>query len=129
MRQIISSGSVKAFFLDRDAILKRLKDASGEASRIFPKIQEIRLFGSVARGEDTGLSDVDIFILADDAEGNPIERIKPYFRFFSDRIDIAIDILVATKDEIGMFRDILHDSLLLYRRECNSSGNLPSKVS
>lgn len=127
MRQIISSGSVKAFYLDREAILRRLRDASREASQVFPGIQEIRLFGSMARGEGTGLSDVDIFILADDVEGNPIERIRPYFRFFSDKIDMAIDILVATKDEIERFRHLLHDSLLLYRRECNSRGKLPSK--
>lgn len=117
MRQIISSGSVKAFFLDREAILKRLKDVSGEASQIYPKIQEIRLFGSLARGKETGLSDIDIFILIDNTEDNPVERIKPYFRFFSDRIEIAIDMLVATKNEIERYQHLLHDSLLLYRRQ------------
>ncbi|MFN3739053.1 MAG: nucleotidyltransferase domain-containing protein [Thermodesulfovibrionales bacterium] len=117
MRQIISSGSVKAFFLDREKVLKKLKDASMEASQIFPEIQEIRLFGSFARGENTGLSDIDLFILTDHAEGNPVERIKPYFRYFSDKIEIAIDIIVATKEEAGMFQYLLQDSLILYSKE------------
>jgi len=83
---------------------------------MFPEIQEVRLIGSIAKGENTGLSDVDIFILVDNANDNPIERIKPYFNFFSDKIDIAIDILVATKEEAESFRNLLQKSLLLYSR-------------
>lgn len=116
MRQMISSGSVKAFFLDREAVLKRLAEASQEASQIFPEIQEVRLFGSIARAENTGLSDVDLFILIDKGEDNPLERIKPYFRFFSDKLGLAIDLIVATKTEIWMFQHILNDSLLIFRR-------------
>ena len=116
MRQVISSGSVKAFFLNREEILKRLLAISKDSSRMFPEIQEVRLIGSIARGENTGLSDVDIFILVDNAHDNPIERIKPYFNFFSDKIDISIDILVATKEEAESSRALLQESLLLYSR-------------
>ena len=62
MRQVISSGSVKAISLNREGILRRLKAVAEEASRVFPSIVEIRLFGSLAKGEETGLSDADLLI-------------------------------------------------------------------
>jgi len=62
MRQIISSGSVKALSLNREGILRRLKAEGEEASRVFPSIVEVRLFDSLAKGEETGLSDADLLI-------------------------------------------------------------------
>ncbi len=85
MRQMISSGSVKAFYLDSERLLKKIKDISEEAPTALPDIKEIRLFGSLAKGDETGFSDVDIFVLIEDNKLNPIERMKPYFNFFSDR--------------------------------------------
>jgi len=116
MRQITSSGSVKAIWLDKEKILERLRDVSIEALNRFPEIKEVRVFGSVAKGEETGLSDVDIFILIENEQKDTLERMKPYFSFFSDRLDIAIDMIVATKDEVDNLKDILKESILLYRR-------------
>ena len=45
---------------------------------------------------------------------NPIERMKPYFSFFSDRLDIAIDMIVATREEAQTLKQALTDSKLLY---------------
>lgn len=67
---------------NRDAILEKLKDIAEEASLVFPEIVEARLFGSLAKGEETGLSDADIFIVTESGEANPVERMKPYFSFF-----------------------------------------------
>lgn len=116
MRQVISSGSVKGFYLDREAVLKELKEISSEASRVFPAIKEIRIFGSLARETETGLSDLDIFILAESDERNPLERIRPYFKYFSDKLDIALDIIVATSDELRNFEEVLKGSILLFAR-------------
>jgi predicted nucleotidyltransferase len=118
MRQIVSSGSVKAIFLDREDTLKTLQKISSKALRKFPEIKEIRLFGSLAKGEGTGLSDIDIFLLVVSEEnGNPIERMKPYFNFFSDRMDIAVDMIVATENELGNFKDILKESILIKKAD------------
>ena len=117
MRQIISSGSVRAIYLDREKILKKLKEICAEALGIFPEMTEIRLFGSFAKGEETGLSDVDIFIVVERGQENPIERMRPYFNYFSDKMDIAMDVIVTTKDEIENFKEILKGSILLIRRE------------
>lgn len=113
MRHIISSGSVKGIYLDREYVLKKLKEVSGEALTVFPEIKEVRLFGSLAKGEETGLSDIDIFIIAKCKETNPIERMKPFFGFFSDKMDISVDMIVADESEIENFKEILKESILL----------------
>ena len=117
MRQIISSGSVKAISLNREGVLRRLKEVAEEASRIFPSIVEVRLFGSLAKGEETGISDADLLIVIEGEKENPIERMKPYFSFFSDRLDIGIDMIVATKQEADSLKEALAYSKLLYPAE------------
>ncbi len=113
MRQVISSGSVKAISLNRDEILEKLQQISKEALIAFPEIREIRLFGSLARGEETGLSDADIFILTTSNEKNPLERMRPYFDFFSRRLGMALDMIVATPQESEGFKEIRKESLIL----------------
>jgi uncharacterized protein len=114
MRQIISSGSVKAISLERDEVLKKLREIAREASRTFSEIVEIRLFGSLASGTETGLSDADVFVLVQNGEENPVERMRPYFMFFSERLDIGLDMIVATTLEFKNFKEILAGSKLLY---------------
>ncbi len=113
MRQMISSGSVKAFYLDREKVLKRLKELSKEAITIFKEIKEIRIFGSFAKKLETGLSDIDLFILVENGKMNPIDRMRPYFNFFSDGLGIAIDVIVANENEAANFKEILKNSILL----------------
>ncbi len=115
MRQIISSGSVKAISIDRESVLRRLKEVAEEASRVFPSIVEVWLFGSLARGEETGVSDADLLIVTEGEMENSVERMKPYFSFFSDRMDIGIDMIVATRQEaVDSFKEVLAYSKLLY---------------
>ena len=113
MRRIISLNSVKAFYLNRDKAIKKLQEAAEEAMLLFPEIKEIRLVGSVARGEHTGLSDIDLFIVIDEGGENAVERIKPYYRFFSEKIGVSIDMIVARKEEIGDYEGLLRGSVLL----------------
>ena len=117
MRQIISSGSVKAISLNREVVIRRLKEIAEEASRVFPAIVEVRLFGSLAKGEETGISDADLLIITEGEKENPVERMKPYFSFFSDRLDIGIDMIVATKQEADSLKEVLSCSRLLYPPE------------
>ncbi|HOT69459.1 MAG: nucleotidyltransferase domain-containing protein [Candidatus Saccharicenans sp.] len=113
MRQIASSGSAKAIWLDKNQLLEELKTAAKEAKDTFPEIKEIRLFGSLARNEETGLSDVDIFIVAETEIKNPIERIKPYFCFFSKRLKMSLDLIVARPEDLPYYEEMLKDSLPL----------------
>jgi len=116
MRQTASSGSAKAIWLNKKLLLEKLKKTAEEARKIFPEIIEIRLIGSLARDEETGLSDVDLFIIANTAETNPLERIKPYFYFFSDRLKIALDVVVTRPEELSSFesfKKMLEGSVIL----------------
>ncbi len=114
MRQKQSSGSVKAFYLDRDELLRKLIDASTAAIATFPEVEEVRLFGSLARGDETGLSDVDIWLLVKGRlPSNPVERMKPYYGFFVDRIGIAVDVIVAGPADLEYYGELLKDSIIL----------------
>ncbi len=113
MRRIRSSGSLKAFSLDKNELMKKLREEAAEAVLLFPEIKEIRLVGSVARGDHTGLSDVDLFIVTESGEKNPLDRMKPYYRFFSGKIGLSLDIITALKQETEAYKDLLRDSILL----------------
>lgn len=117
MRQIVSSGSVKAISLNREGVIRKLTLLAEEASRAFPAIQEVRLYGSLAKGEESGLSDADLFILTEEEGEDPLERMKPYFNFFSDRAGLAIDLIVATKREAESLQEFLAGSRRLYPME------------
>ena len=117
MRQMISSGSVTAFFLDRKNVILQLQVVCQEAVERFPECLEFRLFGSIAKGVQTGLSDVDLFVLVKQSQhSNPVERIRPYFDFFSEKLDIAVDVIVASVDEIDRLKEFLEGSILLAKR-------------
>jgi predicted nucleotidyltransferase len=114
---------VKAIYWDKEALLARLHEVSGEALQQFPEIVEIRLVGSMAQGTETGLSDVDLFLwLSESAEENPLERMKPYYSFFAGRLAVALDMIVAVR-EPGRFEACPERS----RRACpEPSGRGPS---
>ena len=78
MRQVASKGSAKAFYLEPAHVLKRLKTAARQAMVAFPQISEVLLFGSLARGTQTGLSDIDLAILlsSESAQVDPLERAR-----------------------------------------------------
>jgi predicted nucleotidyltransferase len=59
---------------------------------------DIILFGSLAKGDFTGLSDLDIAIILKNSDLNFIERIKKYIKYFD--IEIPVDIFVYTILEI-----------------------------
>lgn len=113
MRQIVLSGSVKAFWINNKEVINTLKKLTSKAKSRFPEICEIWLFGSFAKNETTGLSDIDLLIVADTKIENPIERIKPYYFYFSDYLDIGIDIIVAKPEEKNLYSEILSSGLQL----------------
>jgi predicted nucleotidyltransferase len=118
MRQVTFKGSAKAFFLDRDALLKRLRVNAQEAIRRFPEITEVLLFGSLAHDTQTGLSDIDLaVVLAASAAGaDPLERARPFHLFFQQRLDIAVDVLVFTETDRPQMRAFLQTAASLAAR-------------
>jgi predicted nucleotidyltransferase len=94
-----SSNSVKIISLDPNRLLKQVRDAVGQIRANHPEVAEVRLFGSLARGDATGVSDVDLLIvLSDTDEKDPHRRILTYLPYFA--LDRGVDLLVLTQGEI-----------------------------
>lgn len=118
MRQVLSSGSIRAIYLDSNAMLQKVSHSAQKALEEFPEIIEIRLFGSFARGGQSSLSDVDILVIIEDNKefSDPIEIAKPFFNFFSKSLGIATDVLVTTKSRYKELSHISNESKVIARR-------------
>lgn len=93
-----SFASVRVFSLPREALLTRLRQIIARLRAERPEVLEVRLFGSLARGDATTFSDGDLLILTQaDAETDPIQRILRYLPYFD--LDRGVDILVFTAAE------------------------------
>lgn len=93
-----SSASVRIFSLPREALLTRLRQIIARLRAERPEVLDVRLFGSLARGDAMAFSDVDLLILIQaDAEMDPIQRILRYLRYFD--LNRGVDILVFTAAE------------------------------
>lgn len=100
MLQEVSSGSVKIISLQREALLEALQAISGDILRAEQAVKEIWLFGSVARGDQVGVSDADILIV--EAGDGPPDRLRAavkYLAYFA--LPVGVDLLVAGEREVS----------------------------
>lgn len=92
-----SSNSAKVRFLkiDYEEVLSYLREY---ASRVVERgdAELVILFGSLARGDYTGISDADILIISSKAEERPIDRP---IRFMDLKSPIPIEPRVLTPEE------------------------------
>ena len=98
-----SSGSVTIISLDRDELWGRLRAIARRIQRDHSNVLDVRLFGSIARGDYVGTSDVDILVVLTDAPDRDepsarIERSRLFFPYFD--LPIGVDLLVYTEAEI-----------------------------
>lgn len=99
MQQTQSSNSVRIISLDRDKLLARLKQIAARIHTEHPEVAEVRVFGSVARGDHTGTSDVDVLIILNDtSEMDPHRRILMFLPYFD--LTLGTDLLVFTRAEL-----------------------------
>jgi predicted nucleotidyltransferase len=106
-----SFDSVKVISLERDKLLTRLEQIARKIITEHREVKEVRLFGSLARGDQVGTSDVDILIiLENDQVYSPLEQVRDYYPFFN--LPIGVD--RKTEDR---------------RRKTDSVLRLPSPVS
>jgi predicted nucleotidyltransferase len=94
-----SSDSVKIIFLDRNALLARLRDIAARIRHEHATVAEVRVFGSLARGDATGTSDVDVLILLHHStEPDALRRILTFLPYFD--LERGTDLLVYTRAEL-----------------------------
>ena len=116
-----SFGSVKIISSDRDELLTRLSSIARRIRVRHPEVREVRLFGSLARGDQTGTSDADLLIVLRPGQelADPLELTRKYLRYFD--LPIGVDLLIVSQEEIirrrqagDRFLDrLLNESLLV----------------
>jgi len=100
MRQQRSSGSVQIISIDRDELLASLSAIAGRICAEHPEVQSVRVFGSIARGDQVGTSDVDVLIVLQGTEQkDTLEQIRTFYTYFD--LSIGVDVLVYTEDHIA----------------------------
>ena len=113
--------SVRVRYLDRDAVLARLRHLAAEIGAARPEVQEIRLFGSLARGERNPFADADLLIVLD-ASDEPYRHRSPRYRPAGS--PVPMDLTVCTRAELDrelaagnrFIRRIMAESIALYAR-------------
>jgi predicted nucleotidyltransferase len=107
--------------LDEDATLRRIVDTIVEA--LDP--EQVILFGSRARGDDTAQSDYDLCVIRKQADGRR-DLVRQIHGLFGRR-DFSMDVFVLTPDELDEQASVANtlgyivarDGEVLY--ECSSS--------
>ena len=101
MRQIKSLGSVKAVYLERDKLILTLREIARTLKKKYEWIKDVRLFGSLARGEERGLSDVDLLIITR-TEVNKNNFWDLYGKVFDEvveKLPISFDLVLVSERE------------------------------
>ena len=94
-----SSDSVKIISLNREHVLARLREIAAKIRQEQIAVEEFRVFGSLARGDATGVSDADILIvLRETSDTDPHRRILRFLSYFD--LDRGTDLLVYTRAEL-----------------------------
>lgn len=117
--------SVRVFRLDREGVLSRLRQRASALLEADPDVLEVRLFGSLARGDAHPGSDADLYIVLRDGAPQLLERIPRLARHFTG-VGIGCDIIAHTQSESraleaedsAFHRAVLEEGIVLARRPC-----------
>ena len=113
--------SVHVRYLDRDAVLASLRELAMRLGAERPEIVEIRLFGSLARGQRNPFADADLLIVLEASE-LPVRDRTPLYK--PSRTPVPMDLTICTRDELArelaagnrFLKRVLNESLVLYSR-------------
>jgi len=98
MLQHRSFDSVEIISIDRSKVLDALRCAARRIRARHPEVVDVRVFGSLARGDQVGTSDVDVLIVLEDGESNdPIEQIRRFYPYFD--LPVGVDLVVMTREQ------------------------------
>lgn len=90
--------NVRVFRLDRAKVIARLREAAREVLERRSDVLEVRLFGSLARGDARPGSDADLFIVLRDGAGPFLDRLPALAREFRG-IGVGCDVIAFTRAE------------------------------
>ncbi len=90
--------NVRVFRLDRAGVIASLRDRAVAVLEARPDVLEVRMFGSLARGDAVPGSDADLFVLLRDGAPPFLDRLPPLLREFSG-LGIGCDVIAYTDTE------------------------------
>lgn len=94
------SDSVRTISIDREALLSALREIAGQIYTDHPAVKSVRVFGSVARGDQVGTSDVDVLIiLPGDEPVFLLEQIRRFYPYFD--LPVGVDLLVYSEGQLA----------------------------
>lgn len=94
---------VRVFALDAERARARLEECARALLRGDPEVEEVRLFGSLARGEAHPGSDADLLVVLRTSRLPFLDRGAEVLRHFAGA-GIGCDVLAYTRDEIERMR-------------------------
>lgn len=94
------SDSVKIISIDRQELMKALTRIAGKIRTDHPEVDSVRLFGSIARGDAVGTSDVDVLIVLGPQapEQELLDWIHQFYSYFD--LPLGVDLLVYPEAEL-----------------------------
>ena len=90
--------NVRVFRLDQEGVIGRLRARARDLLEQRADVLEVRLFGSLARGDAHPGSDADLFIVLRDGAGSFLERLTPLARMF-EGVGVGCDVIAFTESE------------------------------
>ena len=90
--------NVRVFRLDREGIIARLRERARDLLEQRADLVEVRLFGSLARGDAHPGSDADLFVILRDGAGPCLDRLAPLARVFAG-VSVGCDVIAFTESE------------------------------
>ncbi len=96
-----SSTSAGAVYLDKDAVIRALREAASRAAQRMPSIRRIVLFGSMAAGTPTPRSDADLLVIIEQsAHLQPRDRVPELLEALAP-LPCNVDLFVVTEAELA----------------------------
>jgi predicted nucleotidyltransferase len=90
--------NVRVFRLDTEGVIARLRERSRTLIASNPCVIEVRLFGSLARGDAHPGSDADLFVVLRDGAPPFLDRLSDLAKLFAG-IGIGCDVIAYTESE------------------------------
>lgn len=90
--------SARALSIDRSKLFERLEQIVAALKSRHAEVVAVYVFGSHARQEATGRSDLDVLVVLSASSEDRLQRILRFRKFFD--LEIPVDLLVYTEAEI-----------------------------
>lgn len=95
-----SSGSVRVFSFDRERVLEVVRQAARQLRVERPEVEDVRLFGSVARDQAVPGSDVDLLVVVRSPDARVWFRRSIDYAGYFDGSPVPVELFCYTREEL-----------------------------